>query len=466
MYAVTGGRKTQSALYRIRYIGPKSESPEPTPQQIARTEHAEQARKLRHQLEALQTESKSDQAIRTAWPHLDSADPRIRYAARIAIEHQPVSQWKQNALSETRATASLTAWMALARAPKTHAEKQILARLASLPIAELTAPQQRMALQTYRLCLDKNPSLIKKEKAAIARQLLPLFPNPSPRVNIAASQVLAQLDAAELVPKILGWLPQASAQSARLHGLFLLRNAKHGWTPERRRGYFAALLTMREFQGGEGMPAFVRRIEADALTNLDEADRKKYEELLARKETADPLPVQKHPFVRAWKIDDFANDLTSSESGHDYERGKRMFREALCVRCHRVGFEGAAVGPDLTSVSRRFSRRDILESILTPSKVVAEQYRLAKIITTDGNTLTGQIIPSRDYRSPVLQLATKPLEPYQVTEIPKNQIESFAISQTSVMPTDLLNSFTKEDILELLAWLEAGGNSSHPNYQK
>ena len=323
-----------------------------------------------------------------------------------------------------------------------------------------------MALQIYRQCLEKNPSISAEEKTAIARQLLPLFPAQTPRENIAVTQVLALLETPELVPAVLNWLPQVQEQELRMHGLFLLRNAKLGWTPERRRDYFAALLTMRQFRGGEGMPTFIRRIEADALANLDEADRDKYKKLLARQETAEPLPVSKRPFVQAWKIADLAGDLTDIGKRQNHDRGKRIFREALCIRCHRVGFEGAAVGPDLTSVSRRFSRRDILESILTPSKVVAEQYRLAKIITTEGKTLTGQIIPSRDYRSPILQLATKPLEPYKVTEIPKSQIETSKISQTSVMPTDLLNRFTKEEILELICWLEAGGNPSHPNYRK
>ena len=464
MYAVTGGRKTQSALYRIRYVGPKVDEPSPTPQQTARARHAEVSRKLRHQLEALQTETDFEKVLRTAWRYLDRADPKLRYAARIAIERVPVSEWKQKALEETRTTASLTALMALARAPKTHAEKQILARLISLPIKEMTAPHQAMALQTYWLCLEKNRSISTEEKAAIARQLLPLFPSRSSRMNIPLSRILAQLETPELVPRVLDWLPQVQHQALRLHGLFLLRNAKLGWTPERRRDYFAALLAMREFRGGEGMPTFVRRVEADALANLDDADRSKYEELLARQDAAEPLPVQKRPFVRAWKIDDLAGDLADVEKGQAYDRGKRMFREALCVRCHRVGFEGAAVGPDLTSIGRRFSRRDVLESILTPSKVVAEQYRLAKIITTDGKTLSGQIIPSRDYRSPTLQLAVKPLEPYEVTEIPKSHIETFEVSQTSVMPTDLLNSFTREEILELLCWLEAGGNPKHPNY--
>jgi putative heme-binding domain-containing protein len=169
--------------------------------------------------------------------------------------------------------------------------------------------------------------------------------------------------------------------------------------------------------------------------------------------------------VRAWNSQDFAGDLAAFSGTQDFERGKRVFREALCSRCHRVGFEGGAVGPDLTSVGRRFSRADILESILSPSKVVAEQYRLAKIVTTKGETLAGQIIPSRDYRSPQLLLAAKPLEPYELTEISKAEIESFQISETSVMPKDLLNGFTKEEILALLAWLEAGGNPKHSNFR-
>ncbi len=466
MYAVTGGRKTQSALYRIRYVGPKVDDPEPTPQQTARARQAELSRKLGQQLEALQTETNPEQVLAAAWPYLDSADPRIRYAAGIAIEHQRVSQWKQKALRETRTTAALAALLALGRAPNGGSEKQILDRLLSWSIQEMTRSQQWMALQTYRLCLEKMPAIDAEKKAAIARQLLPLFPSPSSRINITLSQVLARLETPELVPAILNWLPQVEEQSLRLHGLFLLRNAKHGWTGERRRDYFKALLTIREFRGGEGMPTFVRRIEADALANLTDADRHTFEELLARKDVAEPLPVQNRPFVRKWMIDDLAAGLASAKGGRDFERGKRMFREALCIRCHRVGFDGAAVGPDLTSVGRRFSRRDILESILTPSKVVAEQYRLAKIITTDGKTLTGQIIPGRDYRSPVLELATKPLEPYEVTEIPKSQIESSTLSETSVMPTDLLNSLSKEEILELLTWLEAGGNRKHPNYQQ
>src|SRR5690606_13340468 len=153
------------------------------------------------------------------------------------------------------------------------------------------------------------------------------------------------------------------AQSMRLHGLFLLREAPAGWTPESRQDYFQALLSMREFQGGEGMPTFVRRIEADALAALEDSLKPRYEKLLDRSGDDPPPPAQTRPFIRQWKPEDLTGDLVKSQHKPDFEHGKRLFREALCVRCHRVGFDGAAVGPDLTSVGRRFSRADLLESI-------------------------------------------------------------------------------------------------------
>lgn len=464
MYVVTGGRKTQSALYRIRYVGPTQTEPSPTQQQLAREEHAKKARQLRHELETLH-HANPENAIAQAWPHLKSTDPWIRYAARIAIEHQPLNEWKKKALTETDPTAALTAMLALARAPQGNSERAILRRLIFLPLAKLTTSQQRMALDTYRLCLEKEYEPTLAERTDISRQVAPLFPASSRSLNLKLTQVLAEVRSSVLVPEVMDWLPHEQEQSTRLHGLFILRDAKSGWTPERRKDYFSALLTMREFQGGEGMPTFVRRIEADALAALEESVRPQFQTLLERASQQEPLATQDRPKVQDWTLEDFAGELSQNDRKHDFERGKKLFREALCISCHRVGFEGAAVGPDLTSVGRRFSRRDLLASILTPSKVVAEQYRQTKIITTNGETYTGQIIPSRDYRSPNLQIATNPLEPYKVTEILKSEIESHQTSQTSVMPEDLLDRFTKEEVRELIAWLEAGGNPKHPHYR-
>ena len=116
---------------------------------------------------------------------------------------------------------------------------------------------------------------------------------------------------------------------------------------------------------------------------------------------------------------------------------------------------GHFVGPDLTSVSRRFTRRDLLMSVLNPSLVVSEKYRNVQIVTNDGRTITGRAIASGDYRSPIVRVATDPLNPTQVVEISKRDIEIHRDSTLSPMPEGLLNTLTRSEILDLLAFLEA-----------
>jgi hypothetical protein len=107
MYFLTGGRGTQSGLYRVSYVGPKEREPSVTAEDKKELKAASEARALRHKLEKVQGRQ-DPAAIGLAWPHLDSPDRWLRYAARVAIESQPVDQWQQRALDETRPGASIT----------------------------------------------------------------------------------------------------------------------------------------------------------------------------------------------------------------------------------------------------------------------------------------------------------------------------------------------------------------------
>ena len=120
MYLVTGGRKTQSALYRVAYVGP-----EVAPAPLGRHEQdcREQVAASRELLKKLEAQHRPGDAaaIDMAWPHLADSDPVIRHAARIAIEHQPASTWHERAIAETNVTAGLEAMMALARSGEKRA---------------------------------------------------------------------------------------------------------------------------------------------------------------------------------------------------------------------------------------------------------------------------------------------------------------------------------------------------------
>jgi putative heme-binding domain-containing protein len=138
-------------------------------------------------------------------------------------------------------------------------------------------------------------------------------------------------------------------------------------------------------------------------------------------------------------------------------RGERVFQAALCARCHRVGARGPAIGPELTHVAQRFSRRDILESIVRPSLSVSEIYRSSRVVTEDGRVLTGRVVSAGDYRSQNLKLNTDPWRPSQWVEVDKRTIAEFQEMAASPMPEGLLNPFTRDEIADLLAYLEAGG---------
>lgn len=225
---------------------------------------------------------------------------------------------------------------------------------------------------------------------------------------------------------------------------------------------------MSRFVGGEGMPVFLSRIQADATSSLSEEELKRIEPLLARKAGFVEIPAaaRNRTFVRKWTAADVVDLLIETDERPDFDRGRKLFVAAACSACHRLGGTGTVIGPDLTSVGRRFSRRDILQSILEPSRVVAEQYRLDVIMTKAGKVLSGTILPGNDYRSPELHILPDPLNPGEIVKIAKQDVEEHLKSEASLMPSGLLDTLTKQEILALLTYLETGGNPQHPRYRR
>jgi putative heme-binding domain-containing protein len=141
-------------------------------------------------------------------------------------------------------------------------------------------------------------------------------------------------------------------------------------------------------------------------------------------------------------------DRAAAERKGDLERGRAVYTKALCIKCHKLGKEGEGIGPDLTSLSKRFKRADILEAILEPSKVISDQYRSTTIITTSGQQITGLAAVQGDAVTVVLSDASK-------VTLRRDEIESQVASLVSVMPEQLLDPLTPQEIIDLFAYLEA-----------
>lgn len=134
----------------------------------------------------------------------------------------------------------------------------------------------------------------------------------------------------------------------------------------------------------------------------------------------------------------------------DVQRGSKVFAKAKCAKCHRFLKEGEIVGPDLTSVRRRFQRKEIIESIVHPSQVISDQYRMETIVTDAGLIHNGMPIPSASDRDKVVLLLSDATK----IEIPKDEVEETHKSKISVMPEGLLKDLTLEEIADLFAFLE------------
>jgi putative heme-binding domain-containing protein len=166
--------------------------------------------------------------------------------------------------------------------------------------------------------------------------------------------------------------------------------------------------------------------------------------------------------VQKWKMSDLEPRLTEVQKGRNFDKGREAYMAGQCIKCHRVGTEGGAVGPDLTAIASRFSRRDMLESVLEPSKVISDQYQNERVVTKKGISHVGRIV---DESADRIVIQPDPLSPTRV-EVRKSAIETREPSKLSPMPAGLADVLTAEEVLDLVAFMEAGGNRGHRAFQK
>ena len=116
------------------------------------------------------------------------------------------------------------------------------------------------------------------------------------------------------------------------------------------------------------------------------------------------------------------------------------------------------MGPDLTSVSGKFGAYDLLESIVDPGKEISDQYGSSVFSLSDGSQVNGRIMNMRNNE---YWVNTDMMQPSSVTKVKAENLTSIEPSTLSMMPAGLLNTMEKDDILDLIAYMMAGGKSDH-----
>ncbi|HZJ14721.1 MAG TPA: hypothetical protein VFD27_06715, partial [Chthoniobacteraceae bacterium] len=448
--------QTQSGLYRVSYIGPKVEvAPPPVDKSAA------EARALRHQLEAFHGHRAPD-AVEKIWPHLGNGDPWIRHAARIALEWQDAKQWQSRALAEKDTLASLTALFALVRTATSDVQQPFLEKLNALDFTSLPEEQQIIAARDYQLAFIRLGAPEPALAATCTQRLDALYPAKSWRVSHLLCELLAYLKAPAFRDKTVALLTQATRSEDLLHYLFHLRLVPGGWPPEQLRIVFAALNHAETLEGARDYQSSLKLIRTEMLEKLTPAEHEIVAPLLAAAAQAANLPASSGPQVSVhdWKPDELLPLLDRVGRGRSFESGKQAHARAQCVLCHRLGAAGGLIGPDLTAVASRFNRRDLLDSILNPSRVIDDKFRNISFTLKSGAKVFGTI--EREDETTVT-IRSSPLLP-ETTTLQKASLDRREPSPISPMPPGLLNVLTEDQILDLLAYLESGGDLKHRDF--
>lgn len=166
------------------------------------------------------------------------------------------------------------------------------------------------------------------------------------------------------------------------------------------------------------------------------------------------LAAERPKVVQQWKLSDFADLEVAEPNEQRLMRGMAAFVKANCNQCHVLAGHGVNLGPDLKEVAKKYKGKKLLQQLLEPSSEINEKYQTYRFLLSDGRVVNGVI--SKDSRRH-FELMTNLLTPGKLTRVLKDEIDQQVKSKISAMPSGLLDTLTKDEIGDLLTFLEAGG---------
>ena len=458
MYFTIGGRKTQSGLYRVTYNGPESTAPV-----AVEPDAGTKARDERRKIESLFT-SKDASVVDAVWPYLSSDDRYLRFAARMALEFQPVERWRDRALAETNPTARTHALISLARVSGKADQAKIVKALATLNWDKLNGREKLDIIRAFALAFARGGQPSDETRQVALNYLDPLYPTRDVLQNRELAMLEIYLAAPNVAERTMALAAKAGSQEESYHYIFHLRTLEKTWTPEARKAYFDWFNTVGvKYRGGHSFSRFIANTKTEALAKLTDAEKAALKPVLdAAPKNTDPAEIPR-AFVKKWTTDELLPLVDSGLTNRDFARGKALFGAAQCYKCHIYDNSGGIVGPNLTGVGRRFSNKDLVENIIDPSRVISDQYAATIFSMKDGRIVTGRIA---NLGGDTISVMTNMLDPGSLTGLNRNEIEETAESKASMMPTGLLDTLSSEEALDLIAYLKSGGNPNDAMFKK
>jgi len=493
LYFASGGRRIDSHFFRLRYIGDDAKE-----RSIIADEKASALRELRHSLEKYHTEQSSE-AIPLAWNNLDHEDHYIRYAARIALENQPVDQWFGKFLAEKNSKKIIEASIGLARQGDKSMQSNILNKLNPITLETQLTQQQLNMLRSYELLFIRMGEPNASDKAATSRKLKSYFPHASNEMNRELGQLLLYLDADGITQGLVALLDKHTKAKTNLSNDFLseeiterseqygplireildkmppseaiyygvlLSHADKGWTKEAREKYFQWFYDVLNAKGGLSFKPGMENIRLAAMKNVPDNEKEYFQEMSGvyspSTAVADlPQPIGPGNQYGGREIGQMVWGDELKDYEVNYEKGKRAFQAGMCILCHRMRGDGAAVGPDLTQAHTKFNNYEMLFATYSPNDEISDQYANTLFHMKDGKKISGRIKSETDA---AVTLMPNPFNESYTIDLVKTDVAKRELSPLSPMPSGLLNRLNPKEIKDLFAYLQAGGDESHKVY--
>jgi putative heme-binding domain-containing protein len=173
-------------------------------------------------------------------------------------------------------------------------------------------------------------------------------------------------------------------------------------------------------------------------------------------EIKDDLLKDRRPRTE-WKLDELAAVVEDLSMGRSFGDAKQMFTVASCVACHKLNGVGTEIGPDLSKLEAKYQPIDILKEILDPSAKINEKFQTYTFLLDSGKTVTGLVLEESGETVKVIE---NPLAKAEPLLLKKSEIEEREKAKTSIMPKGLLDKLTRDEILDLIAYIAARGDKN------
>lgn len=471
-YLLTGGRGLPSRLYALEL-----DAAEPLPA-------ADALLQQRQRLESMHAGGQAwDQAAVLA---ALAGPPALQLAARLAVEAQPLANWREQALAEPPGQPQLWLLYALARHGAAADQQALLEALLPYSWPAMPKTQQLLWLRVLELALLRLPPPAAELRERLAQRLLPQLPSGDDSVDAALAEVLAALDAPGLLDRAVPLLQPLRPATPPAWAVLASRNERYGapiermlanmpptgqialanalravdagWTLAQRETQLRFLLEARERRGGASYNGYLKAFVDAAYAQCSPAEQVALAELAGKAKAELPAFRATPPRGpgRQWTLASAKQALPAGLAGADLQSGHNLFHAASCASCHYYAGEGGNHGPDLTSLGNKFTVDDLLVAILEPSRDLSDQYAGMVLRLRDGSQLAGQVRQRQTADGEVYEVMPA-VAHSSLQRIPAAQVLQVEPSKLSPMPAGLVDGLNADELRDLLAFLLARG---------